>query len=1024
MSDTINKLVKKYVLWPELENDAKKNIHFGKTTMAEFSEHIRDTLNDSKRVDAEIALFYLTNEKLSTSRLETQDVLGPDEIKTYQDYQQLLNTQSKDLIAYIVLCSMVEARHARPFKKLEETWYSFLGNTDPNNKYSIFVSNAQGKNSESIKTIQSHPQGPHFLSNFFGRYYDKLSSPEKFPEFINFLCDIKHDVVKTIENTHRRSDGYYHVANDLLTTTFKDYSVENSLEFLKVIFSVNQFKKYYGGKSWADIANHGLSFVKGEINSEVFIDQAFSLEHNTGNMFNKKIIFSEPNSVYTSVYIDKTYGIAGNGSLSANDILLNAQHLGGLGKLFNLEKIYRRIKNTDLNQLYEELTIDGKIGERTSEDFTKEMGIIIRTTEKLIELLRPTKEVINAVHPELLEDEAVDYLDLKKILQKVGEKKCTPTNDLPLFLRRQITSEDGIFDLWNYMFNEKFNPNFEKEVKKDFSLSSYDVAQLPDTAFNKETIGGKAYSLANMNRLGIPVPKAMVFGTDCCHAYYQHREQFNREITTKLTGLEKYLKNEEGNPILCSVRSGSAVSMPGMMDTVLNVGIDSSNYQYFCETLGKKVTDSCATKFMELFCSSRLNEKVKFKGTLQQKLDKFKEILEWNDIPHNPDTLFPLNQTQQITESLTAVFNSWNSPRAKAFRNHKGISHNLGTAAIVQQMVFGNLNDHSCTGVIFSRDCLTGENKLVGEFLPKAQGEDVVSGSHTPFPIDKFQSFNSKAYEQLEGVAKQLEKQTGQVQDIEFTVENDKLYILQHRQAVCSPMANLELVKDNSLTDSSFSIEPNMLQTRYSVDTKESPAAQGLPANSGVIQGIVVRSEKDMVKFQEIYNQHTVKNPNFGWIFYAPETSPNHMPIMNKTDAFVTTEGGFTSHAAIIARSLNKPCIVGTGEKFKAGELLTLDATNGKIWKGQQTLVENHTFTNVVAQHVLDTNNVDLAAIDDMQPIINEINNKNRLWILDLSEAKTVNERPVKQSAFLNIGQKVAMILSANQRNTQKLRMG
>ena len=1020
MTDKINGLVKQYALWPELQNDFQKNINFCKTTMRDFYSEVADlTVMDRKSIDTEIARFYLANEKLNRSRIDSQDVLGAAELKDYGTYQKTVDQLSKELITYITVCCLVEARHMGTFVEVGPSFDGFLSRKGLDTIESYGSSRA-----ETFDMILTHKNGNAFFKHALKEYIEDLPSTKEYPKFLKFICEINANMNTMLAvHTHsedQRAVGYQQVSQNFLVDNLQNFTLEETFKYLQTIFSGNDFDEDYGGMPWHNIASHGLLFAQGKINAEMFVDQAFSLEHNGGNMFNKDFLFTETNT-FTFEYMSD--GEEQADPIPLSQILLNAQHLGSMAGLFHLEQCYEKLININIEKLYKELIKEGKIDPQDTDldDFNYQVEMIWGSYKNLIDALAPVKESIVKTNPELVS--APGYVDFKKIFNAVAG-----TNDDLYMLESETDTPDGYFDLWNYLHNEKLSPTATSK-KKPFKFSIQDVATLPEDMFNKDIIGGKAYSLANMHNLGFPVPKAKVFTTDCCNAYIHHNKKFQFALEGELPKFKEFLVDSSGNPLLCSVRSGAPVSMPGMMDTVLNVGIDSTNYTYFVEKMGLKVTNQCVNKFMELFCSSRFGIAEDFNDDLQTNLSKFKGILVSNNIKINKNSDFPLDSQGQIRESLQAVFGSWNSPRAKAYRIEKGISHNIGTAAIVQHMVFGNLNDNSCTGVVFSRDCLTGENKLVGEFLPKAQGEDVVSGSVTPYPIESFKNFNPKAYHELLSYAKKLEKTTGQIQDIEFTVEDGNLYILQHRQAVCSPVAAMTLLKDKTLDSTALlaQIDPKLLGSSIAVSTKMEPVAAGLSANSGVIQGIIVKCEEDLYEFKELCEKKRKENKNFGFIFYSQLTSPYHMPIMNQTQGFITEQGGFTSHAAIIARSLNKPCVVGLGMegagRFQTGQIVTVDGTNGKVWLGEQPLVANNHLAKTAAKFLMKKNEVNIRDIDAtaFNERLHGINNESSSWIFNLPEAQLCKEQPLKKERFLNLGQKVAMILSANQRHKLKV---
>ena len=1036
MNNNIHGLLKQYILWPELNNDFQRNIAFGDVNMNEFYRSIRNLSTSRENIQTEIASFYWANEQLSKSRLNSQDVLGVEELKSYGAYKTIVEDLSKKLISYITVCCIVEARHIQDdIDYIAEAWCNHFDSGEAPESadvYGLYDMN------DVVETLKGHRKGKAFLKEYFNLYRSYVKTDLELLKMIDFQADISSTVSTIINHMSGGDDrdaAYTEVVDEFLSKNLDDYTLENTLNYLYTMFSEGSWEEGYGGSAWADIAKHGLDFVQGKINAEMFVDQAFSLEHNNGNMFNKDYLFHETSSFtlnYTCDLSDDTDGI----DITTTKLLLNAQHLGMIQGLLNCDKMLEQLNALDSTILFEQIKKEKGIHEFEKqmeqeyalEEFTEHLNLIKDNYSNIIEEFDIIKNSIKSNYPDLLVETGNTFVDFKRLINEIASHE---DGDSDYYDLENATSNDednfNFFSLWNHIHNNilAHKNNFVQD--KPFSVSLYDVANLPEPAFNKDVIGGKAWGLANMNNLGLPVPKAQVFGTDCCATYHNYKGNFIIALQDHITKFQDYLVDDNKNPVLCSVRSGAPISMPGMMDTVLNVGIDDSNYDYFCEKMGKKVVDDCVSKFMELFCSSRLGITKKFDSNLTTNLLLFRNTLEQHSIEVNEISNFPLNRYDQIEQSLYAVFDSWYSERAIAYRNEKNIDHNMGTAAIVQQMVFGNLNDNSCTGVVFSRDCLTGENKLVGEFLPKAQGEDVVSGSVTPFPISEFERFNKKAYDQLVSIAKKLEKQTGQIQDIEFTVEDGKLYILQHRQAVCSPIAAVKILQDKSLNQDSIlkNIEPKNLRKSYTVVTEDKEAFTGLSANSGVISGIVINAESEMKFYENKFKAELLTNPNFGWIFYSKLTSPEHMPIMNKTHGFITSQGGFTSHAAIIARSLNKPCIVGIGhnDPFISGEIITMDGDSGKIWKGNKQVIENKQLARSVAKLVIHKNQVDLKEIDtqEFKDYLENINEKNRSWVFNFDCAKYVNKKPIKKDKFLDLGQRVAMVLIANDRYEKKL---
>ena len=458
---------------------------------------------------------------------------------------------------------------------------------------------------------------------------------------------------------------------------------------------------------------------------------------------------------------------------------------------------------------------------------------------------------------------------------------------------------------------------------------------LPD----RNLIGGKAWSIAHMMHLGLRVPPAFVVTAPSNARYRTEGKLWSSLVEEIRAGIEK-LEASSGRrfggserPLLVSVRSGAAVSMPGMMDTVLNLGINDDVER----ALGTECGDPSFAKdthrrFLQLFGSVVLRADideavVRHPAEVREQLARLKL-----SVPSNP--------IEQLLAAVEAVFQSWDSRRAKRYREHHGISHELGTAVTVQAMVFGNLNSRSGTGVLFSSNPLSGERIPYGEFLRRAQGEDVVSGRHTPQPLEAMLEDMPAAYRELLDASELLEEVGGEVQDIEFTVQDQQLYILQSRSAKLAPLAaartSVDFVHEGR-------IGPDAALKRVSADRLRrllAPAlsdsiadrhiavAKGVGACPGVGIGLVVTDADEAEK--RIRRGERV-------ILVRQTTSPNDLHGMIGAAAVVTEEGGSTSHAAVVSRSLGVPCVVGCGIGTVlplAGQTLTVDGQSGAIYAG------------------------------------------------------------------------------------------
>ncbi|MBS0340065.1 MAG: pyruvate, phosphate dikinase [Proteobacteria bacterium] len=456
---------------------------------------------------------------------------------------------------------------------------------------------------------------------------------------------------------------------------------------------------------------------------------------------------------------------------------------------------------------------------------------------------------------------------------------------------------------------------------------------LPDRAL----IGGKAWSIANMMSLGLRVPPAFVI-TAPTNARYAEEGSLWPSLLEEIKLGIRHLEQRSGRtfgggerPLLVSVRSGSAVSMPGMMDTVLNLGInDESKVALARECQDPEFAEDTHRRFLQLFASIVLKvDLAEGSGSSPQLI---RQALEDQGYSVSSDPY------QQLHAAVEAVFQSWNSRRAKRYREHHGIPHDLGTAVTVQAMVFGNLNERSGTGVLFSRNPLSGQPQPFGEFLRRAQGEDVVSGRFTPQPLEAMSEVLPEAHTELLHASRKLEDAGSEVQDIEFTVEDGQLFILQSRSAKLAPLAaartSVDLVNEGRISPdaalkriSSERLRQLLAPTLNELVTADrTPAARGEGACPGVGIGVVV-ADADEAE-ERIRRGERV-------VLARPTTSPNDLHGMIGAAAVITEEGGSTSHAAVVSRSLGVPCVVGCGSGALASllaKIVTVDGQSGAIF--------------------------------------------------------------------------------------------
>ncbi len=492
----------------------------------------------------------------------------------------------------------------------------------------------------------------------------------------------------------------------------------------------------------------------------------------------------------------------------------------------------------------------------------------------------------------------------------------------------------------------------------------------------RSLLGGKGANLAEMTKIGLPVPQGFTITTEACNDYYDNdqviREEIVKEINENLERLEKEQGKKLGsdkNPLLVSVRSGAVFSMPGMMDTILNLGLNDTSVKGLAEnTNNERFAYDSYRRFIQMFSDVAMEvPKYKFEAVLDRVKDsmgyKSDTDLTTEDLKSIVEEFkgiykkeigedFPQEPKKQLMLSIEAVFRSWNNPRAIVYRRLHDIANNLGTAVNIQSMVFGNMGDTSGTGVAFTRNPATGENKLFGEYLINAQGEDVVAGIRTPQNISTLENEMPEIYKQFVDITENLEKHYKDMQDIEFTIENGKLYILQTRNGKRTAKAAINVAVDLvnsgmiSKEEAIMRIEPNQLNQLLHPTFEEHAIkearllAKGLPASPGAASGRIYFNADDVVA----HSKDGEKT-----LLVRLETSPEDIEGMVKAEGILTARGGMTSHAAVVARGMGKCCVAGCGEikvdeankeirvdgiTVKEGEYLSLDGSQGTVYLG------------------------------------------------------------------------------------------
>ncbi|MDD5015073.1 MAG: pyruvate, phosphate dikinase [Atribacterota bacterium] len=496
----------------------------------------------------------------------------------------------------------------------------------------------------------------------------------------------------------------------------------------------------------------------------------------------------------------------------------------------------------------------------------------------------------------------------------------------------------------------------------------------------KSILGGKGAGLAEMTRIGVPVPQGFTISTEACIEYYKNGQKYpeglENQTKENLIKLEKVSKKKLGdpkNPLLVSVRSGAAISMPGMMDTVLNLGLNDITIQGVIQnTKNERFAYDSYRRFIQMFGNVVLGiEHDKFEHLLEEIKEKYqvkldteidckglKELVEGYKklIKKETGKDFPQNPELQLKTAIDAVFNSWNTKRAVTYRRINKISDDLGTAVNVQEMVFGNMGEDSGTGVGFTRNPSTGKKEYYGEYLLNAQGEDVVAGIRTPIPLSNLKSDLPEVYKELINIVTLLEKHYRDVQDYEFTIEKGKLYLLQTRTGKRTAQAALKIAVNMveegiiSKEEAILRIEPNqlnqLLHKRIDPEAKTEVIAKGLPASPGAAYGKVIFTADEA---EELGKEGEKV------ILVRTETTPDDIHGMVEAQGVLTSRGGMTSHAAVVARGMGKACVAGCSalnidakkEKIsinditlKKGDFITIDGGTGEVFLGKVPTIE------------------------------------------------------------------------------------
>ena len=486
-------------------------------------------------------------------------------------------------------------------------------------------------------------------------------------------------------------------------------------------------------------------------------------------------------------------------------------------------------------------------------------------------------------------------------------------------------------------------------------------------------LGGKGGNLSEMKKIGLPIPEGIIVSTTACKEFFKDGKKITKELENEILEKLEYLQEVTGkkfegeNPLLVSVRSGAPVSMPGMMDTILNLGMNDNTAEKMITIFKDKVfVHELYCRFIQMFSEIvmgiekehffKLKEQLFAERKDEDKIETYKMVIKASKELYKKETGkdFPESPKEQLFMAVNAIFNSWENDRAILYRKINGIDDSMGTAVVIQEMVFGNLNEISGTGVAFSRNPSNGEKEVFGEYLLKAQGEDIVAGIRTPEPISKLKEQLPEIYDQFIKLAKVLEDHNKDMQDIEFTIENGKLYLLQTRNGKRSPYAAVKIAvdmvnegiitKEEAIMKVDPSVLPQLLHGNFDPEATKTAVllGKGLPGSAGVAIGrVMFASERVETRALSI--------------LVREETSPEDIKGISLAQGIVTVKGGATSHGAVVARGMGKCCVTGCGEiqindikremyiggyTVKEGDFISISGYTGEIFLGKVKLTE------------------------------------------------------------------------------------
>lgn len=971
----INKQLNKYIHWNEFNFPSRELINFSKSSFFQYREKITPLIfsNNSTSFLWENAFkFYSFEDNLSRLEQNTS-LLSYDEQKKILEYTQFTNELSAKIFDYIIVTSLSEARLSHQLKDIYEKLEEQLIKGDSFN-YLYKLSESE------IKKLFT-PEIKEFVNNKILAVHQKI--PHISIEKISTLYEqVLYTCIK--DPALDRDDIQDFWTHPVTSKMLQKLNVKEVLEITHSLLDAEYFNSGFGGKFWQNIVNHAINFCDGKINLNTFLDQSFSMEHNSGSMFNKNYLFKQFTKKESYIYsIDvftpnlKKHSF----NFTIDEFILNAQRHSSVLTL--LQK-YEPVSKSTIKKHFPNCSI-------------KQHNVMFHSFNSIITTLNEIADTISS--------KTSSYLNRNKIQlnhNHIVNLSKIFFNDLDIIERSYGTNSE----IWSAIKNSipfisqlETILSFQSIEKQNLSFSIKSLSDLSKIENSPQSIGNKGFGLVEMKKLNIPVPDAFIIDTSTNISFIHNPNKIMEKLAHSF--------KEQINPNfdLFSIRSGAAISMPGVLDTILNVGIDDTTYHNLSDKYGPKVIEQCAIKFMQTFSKSLFDETI-LDSSISETLNSFCSILKKNKIQYNENTIFPLTVEQQFLLSCKAVFQSSSKPIVREFCLHND-QPLVSTAIIIQKMILGNFNKNSLTGVIFSKNCSDGSNKIWGEYLINTQGEDLVSGKTMATNIDQLEKTKPKIYQELSTIAQQLEKHFNAIQDIEFTVENNQLYILQTRNAKISSNAQKQLLKNG---DIQF-ISHQVFDKFSSINDSNKPDIKGLSIGMGALSGIIIKNEHDFIKYKDL------KNNNNHLIFYAEQGLPEHLPMMLKTDAILTKEGGMTSHAAILARNLKKPAISGIPNIFKSGDIISLDATKGFIWKSFQNVTQPNEKENLkVAKNILKHFHIDTNSITSVKQ--NFLQNMQS-WHFELND----NYKKISSKKhFFQLMEKAALLTLQNHKEHQKIK--